>query len=615
MIGTSPRAEGRASRPAPPGSRRGLHPTDSRPMTFEPPNPFNIADYFLDDRIREGMGGRIAIRSWRDGGGACGGSEDGSGAGGGSAVARSGADRDAAPAGSGGSLETTTYAGLQARANRFAHVLTRIGVRPEERVLIVLPDVPDFAAALFGAIKAGAVAVMVNCFLSPRRIREICDYARASAVVTDAPRLAALAGAFAAARRPPRVLALGANDGDAPTTATEPPADSPRRGPDRPPPDALRGADHDADRLLAAAPPAFDNFPSHPGDPAVWLFSGGTTGRPKGVVQSHASFANTTECYARGVLGCTASDVTISVPKLHFGYATGSNLFFPLAVGGSAVLFPERCTPDELFRQIARHRPTILVNVPTMVSRMVSHPGARDQDLSCLRVATSAGEALPPAVHARWNEVFGVELLDGLGTAEMWHVFISNRPGRVRPGTLGLAVPGFDVRLTDEDGRETPHGEVGRMRVRGGSLAHGYWQHPRRTREAFQGEWYVSGDMMTRDADGWFTYQGRADDLFKVSGRWFSPGEVEGCLLAHPGVAEAAVVGVADDEGLAAPVAFVVAAEARVDEEELRRHCLGRIESYKVPRSLHVESDLPRTHLGKVDRGALKRIALDRAGR
>ena len=354
------------------------------------------------------------------------------------------------------------------------------------------------------------------------------------------------------------------------------------------------------------------NFTSHPDDPAIWLFSGGTTGRPKGVVQSHASFANTTECYAKGVLGYTADDITLSVPKLYFGYATGSNLFFPMAVGGSAVLFPERCTAGELFRQIALHRPTILVNVPTMVNQMLAHPDAAEQDLSCLRLATSAGEALPPSLHRRWDDTFGVELLDGLGTAEMWHIFISNRPGDVRPGTLGTAVPGFEVRLCDEAGREVPHGEVGRMRVRGGSRAHRYWQRPRETRRAFAHDWYISGDMMTRDEDGCFTYQGRADDLLKVSGKWFSPREVEECLLQHPGVREAAVVGVPDEDGLLVPVAFVVpeaadAADAAVDGATLREYARGRIESYKIPREVRILPDLPRTHLGKVDRGALKR--------
>ncbi len=523
----------------------------------------NIADYFLDDRIREGLGDRIALRT-----------ADG----------------------------TTTYADLQARANRFANALQAAGVRPEERVLIALPDVPDFAAALFGAIKMGAVGVMVNCYLDEGRIRDVCDYTRATAVILHADRGGIFRRAASSARRAPRLFILGTEESDA-------------------------AIDNSALH--------FDNFASHSDDPAIWLFSGGTTGRPKGVVQSHASFVNSTECYAKGVLGYARTDITLSVPKLYFGYATGSNLFFPLAVGASAVLFPERCTPDELFAQIARHRPTILINVPTMVNHMVSHPGAAGQDLSCLRLATSAGEALPPSLHRRWNDTFGVELLDGLGTAEMWHVFISNRPGAARPGTLGTAVPGFEVRLCDDDGREVPHGEVGRMRVRGGSRAHGYWQHPGETRRAFAHDWYVSGDMMTRDEDGCFTYQGRADDLLKVSGKWFSPREAEESLLTHPDVAEAAVVGVEDADGLVVPVAFVVpaaggatataaatsppeavdptdrttvASAARAVAVSLQAHAAARLESYKVPREIRVLDTFPRTHLGKVDRGALKRM-------
>ena len=520
-------------------------------MPLPPPGPLNIADHFLDDRVREGLGDRPALRTG-----------DG----------------------------IVTYAALRARANRFANALEDMGVRPEERVLIALPDVPDFAAALFGALKIGAVGVMVNCFLDARRIRDLYEYTRAAAVFLHAGQRDAFSRAAARARHVPRQIQLGSPGGDA---------------------------------RIDAASPDYANFASHSDDPAIWLFSGGTTGRPKGVVQSHVSFANQAECYAKEVVGYTAGDVTISVPKLYFGYATGSNLLFPMAAGASAVLFPERCTAGELFRQIARHRPTILVNVPTMVNRMLAHPGAAEQDLSCLRLATSAGEALPPSLHRRWNDTFGVELLDGLGTAEMWHIFISNRPGDVRPGTLGAAVPGFEVRLCDDHGREVPPGEVGRMRVRGGSRAHGYWQRPRETRRAFAHDWYVSGDMMTRDEDGCFTYQGRADDLLKVSGKWFSPREVEECLLRHPGVREAAVVGVADADGLVAPVAFVVPAtsvvrtsdpdapdatgpDGAVTASALRDHAGARLESYKIPRRVHLLDDLPRTHLGKVDRGALK---------
>ncbi|MDE2874506.1 MAG: benzoate-CoA ligase family protein [Gemmatimonadota bacterium] len=507
-------------------------------MPLHPPHPFNIADHFLDDRIREGMGERVALRT-RDG--------------------------------------NVTYAGLQSRANRFANALEALGVRPEERVLIGLPDVPDFAASLFGTLKRGAVGVMVNCYLGENRIRELYDYTRATAAVVHADHADTFTRATRGASHVPHLLVLGTDDGDA----------------------------HIDNSSLH-----YVNYASHSDDPAIWLFSGGTTGRPKGVVQSHASFANSTECYAKQVIGYTADDITLSVPKLYFGYATGSNLFFPLATGGSAVLFPERCTADELFAQIERHRPTILINVPTMVNRLVSHPEAPTRDLGCLRLATSAGEPLPVPLHHRWNETFGVELLDGLGTAEMWHVFISNRPGEVRPGTLGTAVPGFEVRLCDDDGREVGPGEVGRMRVRGGSRAHGYWQHPRATRNAFAGEWYISGDMLTRGHDGHFTYQGRDDDLLKVSGKWFSPREAEECLLEHPHVKETVVVGIETEDGLTVPAAFVVPSEGAgrgAVRKALRAHLRGRLESYKHPREIHLLRDLPRTHLGKVDRGALKR--------
>jgi acyl-coenzyme A synthetase/AMP-(fatty) acid ligase len=255
-----------------------------------------------------------------------------------------------------------------------------------------------------------------------------------------------------------------------------------------------------------------------------------------------------------------------------------------------------------------------------MVHMMVEHPDAAERDVSSLRLATSAGEALPVELHRRWDETFGVELLDGLGTAEMWHIFLSNRPGRVRPGTIGEVVPGFEVEVRDDDGRALPDGEVGMLWVRGDSRAIGYWQRMERTRQAFVGEWYVSGDMVSRDPDGYFTYRGRADDMLKVGGKWLSPGEVESCLLEHPAVGEAAVVGVVNDAGLTVPRACVVrrAGTAAGDEElaeELRAFVRERLEPYKYPREVVFFDALPRTHLGKVDRGALRHVrAVDSKG-
>ena len=521
---------------------------------FDPPERFNIAEYFLGDRIREGRGGRRALLT--DGG-------------------------------------EKTYAEVDALANRYGHLLRRAGVRPEERVLIALPDGPDFVGALFGTLRIGAVGVMLNPYLRRDEISYFFRYTRGAVLLVDSGR----ADAFREAASP------GVADAGAGSAANEISVPRETFVVDRP---RFR-------ERLHGQPATLDPFPTHRHDPALWLFSGGTTGRPKGVVQTHASFANTTECYGKRVLGLTEDDITLSVPKLFFGYATGSNLFFPFSVGATAALFPERCTPEVLFHRIETFRPTILVNVPTMIRLMVAQPDAAGRDLSSLRLATSAGEALPPELHRRWRDTWGVPLLDGLGTAEMWHIFLSNRPDEVHPGTLGRAVPGFDVRVCDDEGRELPDGEVGWLRVRGGSRALGYWQRADATAEAFRGEWYVSGDMVVRDERGVFRYCGRGDDMLKVKGKWLSPGEVEDCLLQHAAVADAAVVGVPGRDGLVQPVAWIVPAEANSDATglaaTLRTFVASRLASYKAPAAVHVVDALPRTHLGKVDRAALRATA------
>ncbi|OLB47513.1 MAG: hypothetical protein AUI13_17885 [Gemmatimonadetes bacterium 13_2_20CM_2_69_23] len=505
-------------------------------MAFEPPEQFNIADYFLDARVQEGKGERPAVLT----------------------------------AGA-----AFTYREIEALANQFGHVLREAGVQPEQRVMIALPDGPAFVAALFGALKIGAVVVMVNPQLKPDAIAYFYGYTRARVIVVHRDTV----GAFRAAARGARHLRTTCVVGE-----------------------------EEWDARLAHAPAALDTFPTHRDDAAIWLFSGGTTGQPKAVVQTHRSFANTTECYAKGVIGYTERDVTLSVPKLYFGYATGSNLLFPFSVGAATVLFPEAATADVLFQKITQFRPTILINVPTMINQMVSHPTAATRDLSCLRLTTSAGEPLPVELYHRWKDTFGVELLDGLGTAEMWHIFISNRPGLVRPGTLGPVVPGFEVKVCDADGRELPDGEVGCLWVRGDSRAICYWQQMDKTREAFRGEWYVSGDMIRRDPEGYITYCGRVDDMLKVSGKWLSPQEVENCLLRHPAVKDVAVVGVVSAGGLTKPHAFVVANERRDGlAEELQAFVRERLEAYKYPREVTFLDALPRTHLGKVDRARLRR--------
>lgn len=471
----------------------------------------------------------------------------------------------------------STYQDVFDASGRYARLMLDAGVQPGDRVLIALPDGEAYVAALFGTLRIGAVVVMVNPHLPVEQVEYFFHYTEPRAAFVGVDSHTAFRKAASAVSQAPELTVVS--------------------------PEFEERLD-----ALEADVPVYD---SKSGDAAVFLFSGGTTGHPKGVVQTHGSFKNTTLLYGQRTLGIGPEDITLSVPKLYFGYATGTNLFFPFSVGATAALFPERCTADALFDAIERYRPTVLVNVPTMVNNLVNHPGASSRDVSSLRIATSAGEALPVELHRRWDKLFGVPLLDGLGTAEMWHIFISNRPSDVKPGTLGRVVDGFEVLACTPDGVPVGAGEVGTMRVRGDSLALGYWRDEEKTASAFQDGWFISGDMISFDNDGYVTYAGRSDDMLKVSGKWLSPKELENCLLEHESVREAAVVGIPTSDGLVKPSAFIVA-EDRVETgdslaRELQEWSKQRLEPYKYPRSVHFLGDLPRTHLGKVDRGRLAR--------
>jgi benzoate-CoA ligase family protein len=512
---------------------------------FDAPDQFNLANYFLDSRIAEGKGNQRAIVT---------------------------------------DSRTYSYREVQELANRFANLLGELGAEQENRIIISLPDIPEYVGALFGILKLGAVVVMVNPQLKEDDIAHFLEYTRAKYAIVSQDSLSAFAAAAPKSRHLRGLVAVG---------VTGPSTYKPI---------------YSFDQLQTEASSKFENAVTHKDDPAIWLFSGGTTGKPKAVVQTHLSFANTTECYAKRHLEYWSSDLTISVPKLFFGYATGSNLFFPFSVGAACVLFPERCTAEVLFEKIRKHRPTILINVPTMVNQMVSHAEASKQDFTSIRFATSAGEALPPELYERWKPTFGVELLDGLGTAEMWHIFISNKPGSIKPGTVGTVVPGFEVKVADDEGKEVLEDEIGMCWVRGKSRAIGYWQLMEKTASCFRGEWYVTGDLIRKDKDGFFTHCGRVDDMMKVSGKWVSPLEIENCLLKHRAVKECVVVPVADAAGLIKPCAYVIAAE-QSDKlaDELKEFVKKDLEPYKYPRQVIFVESFPRTHLGKVDRAALKR--------
>ncbi|MGF1465504.1 MAG: benzoate-CoA ligase family protein [Sandaracinaceae bacterium] len=508
------------------------------------PERFNMAHYFLDDRLTEGRGDRVAVavgdRAW-------------------------------------------TYADVHGLANRVRHALADGGVDAEHRVLLLLDDGIDFAASFFGVLKAGAVFTMANPRLTEADYDYLLGYTGATAVLADPVTLPALTPALA--RHPRcRLRLLGGEAAAVPSGW-------------------VRWQD-----AVERASDATDDVLTHRDDVAGWLFTSGTTGKPKGAVHTHGDFPFNTECYAKQVLGLTEDDVFVAVSRLFFGYATGTNLMFPFAVGGTAVLFPGKPTEEAIFEHVEQHQVTVLTNVPSMIRRMVDHPAAEDADMSSLRMCLSAGEALPPALVERWHQRWDCEILDGIGSAELFHIYISNYPGDVRPSCLGRLVPGYDAKVAGPDGEPLPDGEIGRLWVKGPSAAIGYWRDRAKSRETFRGEWTVSADLFRRE-DGYFYYAGRGDDVLKVRGMFVSPLEVEDCLARHPAVAECAVVGAKDEEGLVVPKAFVVCAGGIEGTEalaaELQEHAKEHLARYKFPRQVAFLDALPRNDRGKVMRRKL----------
>ena len=475
-----------------------------------------------------------------------------------------------------------SYAELAERVNRVGHVLRDLGVRQEERVLLVVADGIDFVATWYAVQKIGAVTAEAYTFLPVKDYAYFLEYTRCGVAVVDASTLERMREAAPASAHLRRLLVVGAR------------------------PEDLRDGEEHFETLVAQAPAELDPAPTTADDIAIWKFTTGSTGSPKACVHPAHSALVSHRCYAEGVLGISAGDVVLPVPKLFFGYARDLAALYPFGVGGAGIVYPERPTPDVLFGLIARHAPTILVNVPTMMAAMLAHPDAAAQDLSSLRLTTSAGEALPEALHRRWLETFGGEVLDGIGSSEAYHIFISNRPGRARPGTLGEVVPGYRARVVGDAGEDLPDGETGRLWVQGDSAALMYWNAHEKSKETFAGDLVMTGDLVERDADGYFRYRGRADDLLKVGGIWVAPMEIELCLLAHPDVEECAVVGY-EEEGLARPRAYVVLREgAAPDPDALRDHVREHLSPHKRPRDVRFLDTLPRTGSGKVDRRALR---------
>jgi benzoate-CoA ligase len=476
-----------------------------------------------------------------------------------------------------------TFGALIARAEQFGHLLRTLGIRRGERILICLTDTIDWPTAFLGAIKAGVIAVPVNTLMTEDDYRFMLKDSSAKALIVSEPLYPKFGELIPGAPDLTHVLVSGADSQGHIGFET-----------------AVSSASSDA----VTAPTTCDDI-------AFWLYTSGSTGKPKAAVHVHADLRLTNDLYAAPILGITEADVCFSVAKLFFAYGLGNAMTFPLSVGAATVLLPDRPTPDSVAAILKQHQVTVFYAVPTFYAAFLASPSAPARDELNLRCCVSAGEALPSDIGRRWHEHYGVDILDGLGSTEMLHIFLSNRPGDVKYGTTGKPVPGYGIRLVDDDGAVIAKAnEMGELQVCGPTSAIMYWNNREQSRSAFLGEWTRSGDKYIRDDDGYYVYCGRRDDMLKVSGIYVSPFEVEGALQSHPDVLEAAVVAWPDEEQLIKPKAFVVlkAAEAACDAlaQALQEHCKQKLAPYKYPRWIEFRADLPKTATGKIQRFKLR---------
>ena len=515
------------------------------------PERYNAAVAYVDGALARGWGERVAVR------------------------------------GAGG---TVTYQHLAAMVNRMGNGLRALGVEEEQRVAVLLYDSPAFAASFFGAMKIGAVPVPLNTAMRQADYGYMLGDSRARVLVVEGelwPLVAPLRAHLPHLRHVAVVNSGAVSDGR-----------------------LLQGV-LSYDALMAGASVHLDATPTSRDDAAFWLYSSGSTGFPKGCVHLQHDMHVCSELYAGPILNIGPEDITFSAAKLYFAYGLGNGLYFPLGVGASAVHFPGRITAETAFQVINDQRPTIFFGVPTLYAAMLAMPDAASRfDTSSLRLCVSAGESLPPDLFSRWRDRFGVDILDGIGSTEILHIFISNRAGQVRPGSTGMLVPGYQARLLDEQGQPVPQGEIGNLFIAGDSTCAYYWNKHERTKSTFVGEWVATGDKFHQDADGYLWYDGRSDDMLKVSGQWVSPVEVEAALIAHPAVLEAAVIGREDQDGLIKPQAFVVLQAGQTPSdalaEELQAHVKRTLAPHKYPRWVVFVTELPKTATGKIQRYLLR---------
>jgi benzoate-CoA ligase len=478
-----------------------------------------------------------------------------------------------------------SYGELAERVRRFAHSLRQLGLQPEQRVLLCLEDTVDFPVAFLGSIWAGVIPVAVNTSLKSADYQHLLTDSRARALLVSQPLLARFTPFLHELACAPQVIVSA---GDTPPFLS-------------------------LDALVSSGDPVCEPAATCCDDACFWLYSSGSTGTPKGTIHLHSSLIQTAELYARPVLGIHEQDVIFSAAKLFFAYGLGNALTFPLSVGATAVLMRERPTPEAVFAQLHRHRPTLFCAVPTLYAAMLASKAAapRPADLR-LRGCVSAGEALPRDIGDRWTRHFGVPILDGIGSTEMLHIFLSNTFQDVSYGTTGSAVPGYEIRLVDDAGADVQPGQIGELLVSGPTCSSGYWNNRSRSLQTFQGRWTRSGDKYYVDAGGHYVHAGRADDMLKVSGLYVSPVEVESALLSHPCVLEAAVIGTQDREGLTKPLACIVlknrGAACADLADELKQHVKTLLSPHKYPRRVEFLEELPKTATGKIQRFKLREL-------
>jgi len=528
------------------------------------PDQFNAATYFIDRHIPEGRGEKIAIEAGE---------------------------------------ARVSYRQLWERVNRFGNSLRQLGVRIEERVFLLLLDTPEFAVSFFGAIKIGAVPVPVNTLLKTSDYHYILNNSRARVAVVSEALYPQLQG-WKKLRYLQHVIVVG---GAQPATTDKNTQ-------------SFAG-------LIEQNSPSLEAEPTSKDDAAFWLYSSGSTGFPKACVHLQHDMVVCAERYAMGILGMTESDRCFSVAKLFFAYGLGNAMYFPLAVGATSILWPGPPKPQQVFEIIERHRPSLFFSVPSNYAALLAHkrdhvgtaapgrpggPSAPDFDLSSVRYGISAGEALPAALFHRFKERFGVEILDAIGSTEVLHMFIANRPGAVRPGSSGQIIPGYEARVVDEDDEPAKPGEIGNLLIKSDSTCSHYWNQHEKSKSTIEGHWIRTGDKYYQDADGYFWYAGRSDDMLKCSGVWVSPIEIEAVLIEHPAVQEAAVIGRKDEDELLKPAAYVLLKNGSTGTADLARELqefvLSRLPVFKRPRWVEFVDELPKTATGKLQRYKLREL-------